>query len=262
MEQRSGAQSIERAFEILRAVADAGSTGMRLSDVLDVVDLNKATVHRMLGALTREGMLDFDADSRRYFMGIEALMLGAVAAERHGIQRLAAPYLRAIADATGDTVYLMVRRNYYGVCLARDEGAYPIRTLTLNVGDRLPLGVGSGCLAMLACLPKDEINSIIEYHGDLSSKFGPWYTQEKIREQVMNFKKRGYALLPGIMVSGMTGIALPILGPGGVIMGAISVAAINERMTEERRPEIVSVLRHQIGELEKLFDGGRQRNGR
>jgi DNA-binding IclR family transcriptional regulator len=47
-----------------------------------------------------------------------------------------------------------------------------------------------------------------------------------------------------------------------VLMGAISVAAINERMTEERRPEIVSVLRHQIGELEKLFDGGRQRNGR
>jgi DNA-binding IclR family transcriptional regulator len=142
--------------------------------------------------------------------------------------------LGAVADATGDTMYLMVRRNYYGVCLARDEGAYPIRTLTLHV----------------------------EYHGDLSPKFDPWYTQEKIREQVENFKKRGYALLPGIMVSAMTGIALPILGPGGVLMGAISVAAINERMTEERRPEIVSVLRHQIGELEKLFDGGQQRNGR
>jgi DNA-binding IclR family transcriptional regulator len=68
--------------------------------------------------------------------------------------------------------------------------------------------------------------------------------------------------LPGIVVSAITGIALLILGPGGVLMGAISVAAINERMTEERRPEIVSVLRHQIGELEKLFDGGRQRNGR
>jgi DNA-binding IclR family transcriptional regulator len=262
MEQRSGAQSIERAFEILRAVANAGPVGARLSDVLDMVDLNKATTHRMLGALSREGMLDFDADSRRYFMGIEALTLGAVAAERHGIQRLAAPYLRAIADATGDTVYLAVRRNYYGVCLARDEGAYPIRTLTLNIGDRRPLGVGAACLALLAALPEDEIDNIIEYNGDLSPKFGPWYTQEKIREQLEEAKRLGYVLLPGRLVSAMTGVALPVLGPGGVLMGAISVAAINERMTEERRPEIVSVLRRQISELEKLFDGGRPRSRR
>jgi hypothetical protein len=45
----------------------------------------------------------------------------------------------------------MVRRNYYGVCLARDEGAYPIRTLTLNV----------------------------EYHGALSPKFGPGTRRRK-----------------------------------------------------------------------------------
>src|SRR3954469_8741439 len=53
--------------------------------------------------------------------------------QRSGAQSIERAFeiLRAVAN---------VRRNYYGVCLARDEGAYPIRTLTLNVGDRLPPG--------------------------------------------------------------------------------------------------------------------------
>ncbi len=47
------------------------------------------------------------------------------------------------AAATGVTVFASVRDAMAAICIGRAIGRFPIRTLTLGVGDRRPLGVGS-----------------------------------------------------------------------------------------------------------------------
>ena len=49
-----------------------------------------------------------------------------------------------LAQATLDTIYLTARSGDEAVCLNRREGLHPIKTLTLNVGERRPLGVSAG----------------------------------------------------------------------------------------------------------------------
>ncbi|ALG74817.1 acetyl-CoA synthetase [Azospirillum thiophilum] len=78
-----GTQSLERAIALLRAVAAAGTGGARLADLMTGVGLSKATAHRLLTALARDGLVDQDARSRRYHLGPDLVALGDLAALRH-----------------------------------------------------------------------------------------------------------------------------------------------------------------------------------
>jgi len=75
----SGAQSIERAILVLRAVAAATVDGSTLSQVVAASRLTKATVHRLLSVLTREGFVGRDEESKTYFLGQEIYALGPLA---------------------------------------------------------------------------------------------------------------------------------------------------------------------------------------
>ncbi|WP_244433935.1 AMP-binding protein [Azospirillum sp. B506] len=78
-----GTQSLERAIALLRAVADAESDGARLADLMAGVGLSKATAHRLLMALARDGLVEQDGRSKRYHLGPDLVALGDLAALRH-----------------------------------------------------------------------------------------------------------------------------------------------------------------------------------
>lgn len=78
-----GTQSLERAIALLRAVADAETGGARLADLMTGVGLSKATAHRLLMALARDGLVEQDARSKRYHLGPDLVALGDLAALRH-----------------------------------------------------------------------------------------------------------------------------------------------------------------------------------
>ncbi|MGQ9365812.1 AMP-binding protein [Azospirillum sp. A39] len=79
----AGTQSLERAIALLRAVAAKGEAGARLADLMAEAGLSKATAHRILAALVRDGLMEQDGGTRRYHLGRALAALGKVAAARH-----------------------------------------------------------------------------------------------------------------------------------------------------------------------------------
>jgi DNA-binding IclR family transcriptional regulator len=153
-------QSLGRAVRLLRAMATQ-SGGAMLSALARETGLGKGTVHRLLSALIEAGLVFRDHDSKRYRLGAGLALLGH-AAHRQDFAALSKPFLLRLAEETEDTIYASVREGGAAVCVAREVGAFPIRTLSLDVGHLRPLGVGSGSLALLAFLPDDEIAALIE----------------------------------------------------------------------------------------------------
>ncbi|WP_247872352.1 AMP-binding protein [Azospirillum sp. TSO35-2] len=92
-----GTQSLERAITLLRAVAAAGTDGARLADLMTGAGLSKATAHRLLMALARDGLVEQDTRSKRYHLGPDLVALGDLAALRH--RRPAAPALPSPPEA-------------------------------------------------------------------------------------------------------------------------------------------------------------------
>lgn len=251
-----GTQSIERAVALLLMVGRAAPAGARLADLVGQSGLPKPTVRRVLLALVRTGLLDQDERTRRYHVGPEAYVLGTLAGTRYGIHALALDALSRIARASGDCAFLSVPRGAFSVCLHREEGTYPIRTHVLQAGDRHPLGIGAGGLALLAALPDAEVERVLEASASPLAAY-PGYSAEALRRAVAETRARGYALNPGLYVAGSWGIGVAVRGADGRPLGAISLAAIESRLSPERQKELVPLLRREAEALEARIGGSR-----
>lgn len=235
-----GIQSIRRASAVLDVVSRHGEKGCRLFDVVRETDLGRATAHRFLKALQEVNLVDHDPLTQNYYPGFHLITLANAAANRFGIARRLAPAMLRIAEKTADTVYLSIRVGDEAVCLAREEGTFPIKTLTLQPGDRRPLGVGAGSLALLAFLPDAEIDQILSSNKDRLRAYG--FDATTIRESVGDARRDGYSLNAGRIVSGMSAIGVPALRIGNFTVAALSVAAISDRMSKTRVTEIAALL--------------------
>jgi DNA-binding IclR family transcriptional regulator len=236
----SSMQTIDRAAMLLRALSEGASDGLRLSDVASATGLGKTTALRMLGALCEVGFVEHDDITKRYRLGYDLFVLG-LSARRFHILDLARPALERLAEATGDTVFLSVRDGDQALCAARCTGAYPIRTLTLSVGDRRPLGVGAGSLALLAFEPEDEIAPLLAATRQERAVFDGFH-DDALRAMIAETRRDGYSYNDGRIVSAMNAVGVPVLDRRGRVVAALSIAAIRERMQEPRRSELVAQL--------------------
>jgi DNA-binding IclR family transcriptional regulator len=249
-----GTQSLDRALGLLRLVATRAGRGIRLSELVQQSGLTKPTVHRLLQALERQGFLAQDGVTKFYHLGPESFVIGTLAHERYGIHRAALPSLARLATASEDTAFLTVRRDWHGVCLHRQEGAFPIRSYVLQAGDRHPLGVGAGSLAILAALPPAEAEAIIEHNTpDLLARY-PGFAPERLREQTALARANGYAFNPGQLYAGSWAVGVAVVNRAGQCDGALSIAAIDQRLQPARCAQLVALLHSEAERLAERLE--------
>ncbi|QRM27268.1 IclR family transcriptional regulator [Microvirga sp. VF16] len=251
----NGAQAIHRAATLLLLVGRAGPSGARLSELVEQCELPKPTVRRMLLALMRAGLLDQDLESRRYYLGLEIHVLGMLASTRFGIHSISLRSLVRLSQQTGDTAFLSVPRDVYSICVHREEGPYPIRVHALHAGDRHPLGVGAGGLALLAALPDEEVEEALTANAEVLADKYPPFSPSVLRALVQDTRARGYALNPGMLLSDSWAIGVPISGSDGRPIGALSIAATESRLSEKRQREIAPLLKKEAALIEaRLYE--------
>lgn len=109
---RQPSDGLGRERQLLRFLAKQPAVGMRLSDLADLSNLGRSTVHRLLAALKSAGFVDQDPDTRCYHLGFELFLLGQVTGVRLGILEMALPSLQRIVEQTEDTVYIRPSQNW------------------------------------------------------------------------------------------------------------------------------------------------------
>lgn len=250
----TGTQSIERALTLMREIAAHNRSGSRLLDLATRTGLQRPTVHRMLKCLANENMVQQDPDTHRYFLGSMVFELGLTAAPRFNLREICHPALTRIAEATGDTVFLTQRSGLDSVCLDRREGAFPIKTFTLEIGMRRPLGVGTGSLAILSALSDDEIQRVVGANAARLPEYG--LNPGTLLSQVKRSQKLGYALreVPGL--AGVRSVGQTLRNQSGMAFAAVSVSTISSRMSEKRAAEVAQLLKGESRQIERQLANG------
>lgn len=242
----TGAQAVQRALSLLSLVGRGGSAGLGLAQLTAAARMTRPTVRRLLLALAAARLVEQDAVTRRYHLGPEAYLLGSLASPRHGMLVHAADAVRRLADETGDTAFLSVQQDDHVLCLMHQEGRFPIRTQALKTGDRNPIGLGAGGLALLAALPEAEADALF-------ARIAPLVTRIAIadlRADVARARACGHALNPGRVVPGSWALGVAVRWPDGRPAAALSVAAIEDRMGPDRQPALVALLQREAARVE------------
>ena len=238
--RETGTRSLEKALRLLRETAGFDVRGARLTDLVTRTGLGPATAHRMLKCLVDGGFLEKDARSR-YHLGRQVFELGLLAAHRFDSRAIAEGPLTRLAEATGDVAFLMMRTGLDTVCLERREGRYPIKVLSLSPGMRRPLGFGVGGVAILAAMPPGEADAVLAANEARLRTFGPT-VPETVRRAVEAARITGHGTSESHLTDGVVGIAVAVPADGAVPHLAVAVVAIEERLREGRRPDVVAAL--------------------
>jgi DNA-binding IclR family transcriptional regulator len=231
--EKSDPGSVERTMELLRLLATAGGYGLALTQISDAAKLPHSTTHRLLHRLMTERMVVQRESNKRYMLGPLTFELGLAASQIYDLREPCRPILRRLAGEIGDTVYLTVRSGNESVCEDRYEGPSAIRVITIEVGSRRPLGQGAGGLAILAAIPPEERKHIIAH---IARRYG---SQEPLQERpllnaIANSQKHGYSLIRSQVTLGTTAIGVAILDTLDNPIAAVSVAAVDSRMSASR----------------------------
>lgn len=234
-----GAQNTRRSLQVLRVLGQHHDAGLGVNEVVGLTGLERSTAHRLLSCLVEERFAERDPGTRRYRLGLEAMRLGFASLTRAPLLASTLPVLRKLARLSEDTVFLLVRQGDYTVCIAREDGAFPVKIFSTRVGDIRPLGIGVAGLAMLAHQPDEEIERIRAQHGAAFDAAG--LGAANLRKVIARTRRTGYAELVDTVTEGVAGVGA-VIPDRNTPFAAISIASIKPRMSAARRGELAALL--------------------
>lgn len=249
MDKPTGAQSVDRALSLLLTIGQYKWRGATLAQLCDELGLTKPTCRRLLLALVRSELVEQVSESRRYRLGRAAYILGNFAPPHFRLLDQYQVNLLKLASRTGDTCILCVRQGDFSLAISRAEGDYPIRSHTVQPGQKFPLGVGASGTAILSTLDDEEIEDFLLMNDGYISKYYPAFDNRTIRCNVAETRRKGYFFNKGLLYKHSWGIAVPLMAPNGGAIGAIGISAVDHRMTSDHVEFVLASIRQEIATI-------------
>jgi IclR family acetate operon transcriptional repressor len=229
---RHAVKSVETAFKILDAIKQLDGAGV--SELASHLDLPKSTVHNYLSTLVQEEHVVKDGSS--YHIGIRSLEYGAYARSQIDIYDIATPEVDELAASTGELANLMVEEHGRGSYLHRARGENAVR-VEAHVGTRVPLHGTALGKAIMAYLPSERVDEIIEQHGLTATTPSTITDREMLDDELAQIREGGVAFDDEERLTGLRCVAAPILSTNDRVLGAISVAGPSNRIRDDRFAE-------------------------
>ncbi|SHF05996.1 IclR family transcriptional regulator [Streptoalloteichus hindustanus] len=241
-----GVQSLERAFQLLERLADAGGEA-GLSELAAASGLPLPTIHRLVRTLVTLGYVRQDS-SRRYALGPRLIRLGETASRQFGAW--ARPLLADLVEQVGETANLAILDGDEIVYVAQAPSRHSMRMFT-EVGRRvLPHGTGVG-KAVLSRLPREEVEELLDRTGLPAFTPHTITDRAKLLRQLTQITRQGYAMDEGEQEVGVRCVAVPL--GAGPALAAISVSGPEGRLTKAVVSRIVPLMQRTAEQLTQQF---------
>ena len=205
-----GAAAVDRALCLLGAFR-AGDKTLSLSELAARTQLYKSTAMRLLASLEHARLL-LRNDEGRYALGPEVARLHGIYAATFSLEVEVVPVLRELVVKTRESAAFHIRQGDQRLCLYRVDSPHVVRD-HIRAGDLLPLNRGAGGRVMMA----------------LAGAKGAIYD---------SIRREGVAVVSGDRVPELTGIAAPVFGRDGTVVGVVTLSMPTPRMRHEFVPAV------------------------
>jgi len=238
-------EASQRAVAILDALADAGEVGT--NELGRLTDLPASTVSRQLGTLAAAGLVEQDAGSGRYRLGIKVVRLANAVLARLDVRRVARPHLEELVRVTGETATLHVPGEEDAVTVDVVPSAHFIQHVT-QLGRPSVAHASSAGKVMLA-------------FTDRPLPSGPFraYTQRTITSrgvlavEIARVRRQGYAEAFEEREPGLAAVAAPVWAATGALAAIVALQGPTSRFgRSEVRAAVPRLLEHAHAISERL----------
>jgi DNA-binding IclR family transcriptional regulator len=212
----SRVQSIERAFDVLDALAD-GPIGV--TEVAERSRLPKSTAARMLASLAREGAVEQVPGDTRYRLGSRLATLAAGILPTRSLARLARPSLVDLAADVGEAAGLSVPDGDLVHYIDQVDTPNPVSVRDWT-GSRLPMHAVSSGQVLLAFRPTAALERYLQHPLERFTEV-TLVDPDALRERLREVRRDGYAWAREEFDRGISSVAAPIADASGEVIAAV-----------------------------------------
>jgi len=247
-----GVKTVFRVLDILETIGEAPN-GLGLSEISEMLNLPKSTVHRLVGALINRQYIRVSNLNEKYLLDYQILGLSKSCLGTIDILKNTHPYLEAINEELNETVILGVldHNKFLVIYLDKIDTSHSLR-LVSNIGERVPVHCTALGKAILSKYDETEIRR--KFKGYELRKF----TENTIIDLdtlIINLKEinqLGYCVDREEYKPDISCVAAPICGYLGQPIAAISVSVPSSRFSKKRQKQIISSVLHGCDEISKI----------
>jgi DNA-binding IclR family transcriptional regulator len=239
-------QSIDRAVAVLDLLGES-EVPLNLAEICRRMPLCKSTAHRSLMVLERALLIERTPDNR-FCLGMKLYDLGNRAVEQMDLRTRAAPAFRQLSQQLRETLHLGVLQKTSVVYLEKAHGSQKICSGS-KTGSSNPAYCTAMGKAMLAFLPPDATNYLIESMRFVRFTPKTLCTREDLMKSLERVRRRGYGIDDEEIELGVRCIAAPIFDENHMPIAAISVSGPSSRIQVQSVPMIAAQLLRSCKEI-------------
>ncbi|MDD7973284.1 IclR family transcriptional regulator [Roseinatronobacter alkalisoli] len=230
--------AVTRALAILRFLARRPEPA-GVNPIARELGLVPSTCLHILRVLQDEGLVDFDSETKRYSIGIGILPLARSALQRNTFSTLVQPKLSELSQKFGVTsIATQLSEPGQMIVVALSQSTMPFR-LQVDLGSRFPSLI-SATGRLFAAYNVANKSTLKPEFGKLVWDHPPDF--ETWLEEINEAQKRGYAIDKGTYISGVTVVAVPVLGSNGKMVRSIVAIGISERLKDNQVPKLAMAI--------------------
>jgi IclR family acetate operon transcriptional repressor len=247
MAEEGGRQvgSVGRALALLDALAE-GPAGVNA--LARRIGVNPSSASRLLATLERGGLVAREPGGP-YRLGLHLVALADRVLASLDVRELARPYLRSLAEATGETVSLSVPDGEQAVTVDFVPGASTVVSMAHLGRPSVGHATSTGKVLLAHAAPAGLPDVL------------PAFTERTItdpaalEDELERVRAQGWAQSVGEREPDLNALAAPVFGRGGGLAAILSVQGPAARMGESHRAEVLPRLLDAAVSLSRALGG-------
>ena len=252
----AGNSQLSKSLGFLRWMVDSNLESVGVRGAAKSLGLTPSSAHRIMSALVEEGFLKRDGHRGRYVLGLELMLLAQRTAARWSVHNVALAPMRAMVAACNEAAFLNIfdRERGENIAVASVESSQALRYV-VELHQWKPIYVGAAGWAVMAFLTLDEQRRIIE-RTKLAPVTDQSITDDLELEHALELaQQRGYAVTHSQRISGAVGIAAPLFGTSGEVLGSVGLSMPEQRFSTDKELQLVSLVQRCASEIMGLLGG-------
>jgi IclR family acetate operon transcriptional repressor len=250
--KRERGSTIERVLDILETVASS-SRPLSATEINEVLNLPKATAHRLCSELEAHGYLlkringkSYQPGNRLYEVAVGVLANARFSASRHAI-------LTALSEKVGETCNIAYPDGLYMAYSDRVETKAPLR-LQFSIGMRVPLYCTASGKLYLSTLPKARRKAVISKLKLEPHAKNTITDPELLIAELEMIDQRQVSIDNQELYDDVIAIAVPIKDRQGRFYSSLAIQAPVSRISVDNSEKYLPLLRAAAHDLSMLAE--------
>jgi IclR family acetate operon transcriptional repressor len=247
-----GMSVLQNGLAVLRAFTVEDPL-LGVSEIAARVGLHKSTVSRILATLELEDLVERDATSRRFRLGLGVIAMAGPLLADLDVRRVAYPVLRDLSRRTGETAALMLWDDHEAVCVEQVASAREVKHTTA-LGTRYRTAASSSVQVFLARLDPFVVRSLL-LKGAIDL---PGLSEDALEAYLVRLhdvRERGIAVNYGETSLEEVGVAAPVCDHRGEPIAAVLLSAPRFRISAEQLPVLTEAVIAAAGSVTSRLGG-------